>query len=143
MSSPARVDPGDRLQYEVSNRGGVPFDLTVLYVDSHMGISAHFPTRGRLNRIQPGESLRLPRVRMGDETRGREYIVFIAVEASGPPADLTALAQPEIEGYRSTAAPHSMLGRLLENAMYGQGGTRSGSVEEAGTWSIALFSLDI
>ena len=122
VQPPFRVSPGNRITHHVANIGSEPFDLTVLEVDSRLKITSTFPTDGRPNRFQPDDGPRtLPRRQVSDATFGSEYLVFLAVKATGPQSDFTSLEQPAIKGYRSSVRGSNDLNSLLESAMYGIG----------------------
>jgi hypothetical protein len=122
---PLVVRPENRIQYVVSNNGLEAIDLTVLEINSQMKLSVHFPTENREYRIQPDEMKRLPRIRITDQSFGREHIVFIAVEERGSGTEFTGLAESEIETFRSSRkGSDSMLDVLLEKSLFGQGVSR-------------------
>ena len=77
LKPPVQLRPGDLVQYVVKNSGSVSFDLTLLYVNNKFGIGAHFPEIGELNRFQPGDTRRLPIIRIDDGTLGREHLIAI------------------------------------------------------------------
>ena len=131
---PAFYD-GDLLTIRLSNPGRIPVDVTLLYVDSGFGIDALFPSKdkGELNRLEAGDCVRID-LDVEASTAGLENLVVIAVKGEGQPADFVSLAQPTIalaekdvtkRGIDAARGLNSPLGRLLQNALYGEGGTRA------------------
>ncbi len=92
----------DRVRMKVTNTGRVPFDLTVLYVDTDHAIGGLFPTRGASNRVPVGGSLTVP-IGIQSTTVGPEHVALIAVKAEGLETDFLSLAQKGPERMRGTA----------------------------------------
>jgi hypothetical protein len=125
----------DVIGMTVHNPNKFAIDLTILYVDSGFGIDAYFPdpTRGEINRLKPGETLTVPPFDVSAEkTFGVENLVVIAIKASTKePIDFSFMAQPTLEkatkerGRTLLDAPKSALELLMENSLYGSGGTRT------------------
>jgi hypothetical protein len=124
----------DRLVFDVTNKGRVPVDVTLLYIDSGYGICCFFPRDGADNRLRPGESI-VPRVslKFNNKTAGMERLIVIAVKASGQPVDFSQLVQSTLAralakaGTRGDDLQHSLatpLGKLLKRAMYAEGNAR-------------------
>jgi hypothetical protein len=131
---------GDKLLVRLENKGKVPVDATVLYVDSQYGITALFPSikRGEVNRIKPGEHAEVSGITINGDTLGRENIVVIAVASRGDElADFVALSQKSVDAVkrevktRSAAqrGAGSAMGLLFQKAMFGGGGKRGVTVE--------------
>ena len=130
------VHDADSLVFDIANKGRVPIDVTLLYIDSGFGIDCLYPDprENEINRLRPGESI-LPRVslKFNSKTAGLEQVVVIAVKAKGQPVDFSQLEQPTLEralqqaGARGEGLKQSLdtpLGKLLRRGMYGAGGTR-------------------
>ena len=143
----------DRLVFDFANRGRVPIDVTLLYIDSGFGINCLYPRDGDINRVRPGESI-LPRVslKFNSKTAGLEQLVVIAVKAKGQPVDFSQLEQPTLEralqkaGTRGNELKQSLdtpLGKLLKRGMYGEGGTRGNSAEEIEEYAMFTVSLNV
>jgi hypothetical protein len=144
---------GDGVLYRLKNRGEVPVDVTLLYVDSGFGITALYPEGKEPNRIEPGKTLDVPPVDVGGKTAGREYVVLIAVksEARGR-VDFTALAQPTVEGARDAArargavkerALDSPLGGLLRNALYKDSAARAAGRRQLDNFALELVTVEV
>lgn len=107
---------GDRLEFVFHNPGKVMLDLTALYLDSEYGITAMYPTPGRLNRIEAGATDTLS-IDINADTTGTERMLLIAVPATpqAPNLDLSYLAQPKLERSRGGGSPVDL---LLRDAAY-------------------------
>jgi hypothetical protein len=148
------LQPGDWVSWRLTNRGKVPLDVTLLFIDSGYGIAPLFPRRGTAgsgeNRFRPGQSHLLPPVRVNHKTVGLEHVVLIAVKGEGQPIDFTCLAQPKLEkaeeaatrggGNRALASP---LGGLLKKALYAQGASRGLDMVEADTQVFRLLTWSV
>jgi Caspase domain len=144
---------GDPIVIDLANKGRVPIDVTVLYIDSGFGIDCFYPRDGDINRVGPGESI-LPRVsfKFNNKTAGLEQIVVIAVKANGQPVDFSQLAQPTLEqaiekaktrGDDQKQALDTPLGKLLKRGMFGQGNTRGASAEEIAEHALFTVSFNV
>jgi hypothetical protein len=108
-SAPAPLDTaslpqfrdGDQVKFVFHNKGRAAVDLTALYLDSQYGISAEYPARGRLNRLEPNEKDSLT-LRLNADTVGTERLMVLAVEAQPQSAtsDFSFLAQPKLPSTR-------------------------------------------
>lgn len=117
------VHPGDVIDIRVTNAGHKDLDLTVLYVNSQMGIAPLYPNQNDvINRIRPGQSTKRLLTEFTAGPYGRGHFVFIALAAEGQPTDLNWLAQDTLPRARNRRSP---LDTLLENALFGKGKTRS------------------
>ncbi|MEW4530196.1 caspase family protein [Maioricimonas sp. JC845] len=116
------MNPGDVLDMRVRNTGNVDFDVTVLYVNSHVGIKPLYPVRNSYNRIRPGQVRRLPLAEFTNGPFGRNHFVVIAVLAEGPTVDFAWLGQESLPKHRSHRTP---IDGLLEQAVFAEGGVRS------------------
>jgi len=110
MPGVPQLHDGDRVEFVFRNTGKAMLDLTALYLDSEYGISALYPSPGRLNRIEAGASDTLS-IDINADTIGTERLLLIAVPAA-PQAtnlDLSFLAQPKLERSRGGASPVELL----------------------------------
>jgi hypothetical protein len=137
VSQSSRVIAGDRLELRVENAGDADLDLSVLYVNSRMGIAPVFPGESEINRIRPGQS-RLVEGKFTAGPLGRGHFVIVALEAEGQPRDFAWLAQKSLPATRSKA---SQLDALFEYAMFREGKTRSASSNPRCIFDI--FPIDI
>ena len=143
----------DRLVFDLVNKGRVPIDVTLLYIDSGFGIDCLYPRDGDINRLRPGESI-LPRVslKFNSKTAGLEQLLVIAVKAKGQPVDFSQLTQPTLEralekaGTRGEELSQSLdtpLGKLLKRGMFGAGGARGASAEEIADYCMFTVSFNV
>ena len=143
----------DRIVIDLANKGRVPVDVTVLYIDSGFGIECFYPRDGEINRLGPDESI-LPRLsfKFNNKTAGLEQLVVIAVKAKGQPVDFSQLAQPTLEqaldraGTRGDELKQSLdtpLGKLLKRGMYGQGSARGVSQDEIADHALFAVSFNV
>ncbi|HQZ69693.1 MAG TPA: hypothetical protein PLY87_31625, partial [Planctomycetaceae bacterium] len=123
---------GDRLSLSVKNIGRVPADVTLLYVDSSYAIDCYFPRNGELNRLSPGDTLKLPGAKIDEKTIGKEHLLLIALKGEGPQVDFEALAQVGLLKSRAVGGESkSALARLLTRGLHGKGTTRALSRDES------------
>jgi hypothetical protein len=123
---------GDRLSLSVKNIGRVPADVTLLYVDSSYAIDCYFPRNGELNRLSPGDTLKLPGAKIDEKTIGKEHLLLIALKGDGPQVDFEALAQVGLLKSRAVGGESkSALARLLTRGLHGKGTTRALSRDES------------
>jgi hypothetical protein len=136
---------GDRLLLRLTNPNRVPVDVTLLYVNGGFGIDALYPGRGDINRLIPGETVSI-RFHIDGKTTGQENLVAIAVRCTyGKPVDFTALTQPALEAAHGAerAWDGSALGRLLKQAMFASGSTRSADRESLDEYRLEMFSWKV
>jgi hypothetical protein len=118
--------PGDLISFRLHNKGqSMQVDVTLLVVGSDFSIGAFYPKRNELGQsLDPGQALSTPRPWgqiSNDPPFGPEHLVVIAVPASNPPVDFTALAQGGLPLARAADRNRSLqspLGQLLESAMF-------------------------
>jgi hypothetical protein len=126
--------PGDYIGWRMTNLGKFDVAVSLLYIDAGFGIHALFPRAGSgTENMLPkngGTRSTLP-AKITADPIGNEYVVLIAVprKAEQQSPDFSFLQQatlPKARGARDPENPglNSPLGRLLKNAMYGEGGTR-------------------
>jgi hypothetical protein len=137
------------LGIEITNKGKVPVDVSVLYIDSGFGIEPLFPaSRGADNRLGPKDPPLKLLTEINATTTGLEHLVVIAVKSpdEGLPVDFTFLKSPTLEQARrglrgaDDGSLDSPLGKLLQTGLYAQGGTRGMSVPDAKTSVIRAFN---
>ncbi|MCP4933821.1 MAG: caspase family protein [bacterium] len=89
---------GDRIRLELNNTSGTPVDLTVLFIDSHFGITPIFPIRGGTNRIAAKSQLNSVGGKITSDTLGLEGMVVIVTKALAgtPVADFRSLGQKKL-----------------------------------------------
>ena len=89
---------GDKIRLELDNGSNSPVDLTVLFIDSHFGITPIYPTRGGTNRIAAKSQLKGVGGRITSDTLGLEGMVVIATKAlaGSPVADFRSLGQKKL-----------------------------------------------
>lgn len=139
---------GDRVIFVLRNKGRVPVDVTLLYVDSGYGIDCLFPKtkNNELNRLGPGEAMPVPTDPVAG-TFGLEHVVVIAVKAEGQPVDFSSLEQPTIETAKARGGAsrslESPLGRLLQKGLYGEGKSRGMAREEIDDHTMSLLSWHV
>jgi hypothetical protein len=118
--------PGDLISFRLHNKSpAIRVDATLLVVGSDFSINAFYPTRNELGQsLDPGQTLSTPPPWgeiSNDPPFGREHLVVIAVPASNPPVDFTALAQGGLPLARAADRNRSLrspLGQLLESALF-------------------------
>jgi len=138
------------IRFRVENRGRLPADVTLLFVDSAYGITPVFPAAGThaYNRLGPKETFETEPWEVTATTLGLEHLVLIAIRGSGPTADFGWLAQPTLEragaAVRSGGDPtrdlDSPLGVLLQRGIFGAGQTRGLSRQAAEDVALGVLS---
>ncbi len=139
----------DRVVVQVTNTGRVPFDLTLLYVDSNHAIAPQFPKMGVLNRVFVKDSLPAS-ITINSSTIGLEHLVLIAVKADGPQVDFLNLAQKGPENIRDVAArsvgPQARMAKLFDRRVYGgkpTEGTRGAAPDTIADHAMSLISWQV
>lgn len=155
--APQAISPvrdGDRVKIKLKNQGRRPVDVTIFYLDAEYGISPIFPSRGELNRFQPGESHDVSiRVSKNENISGREHLVILTdiPQAAGvPPIDFSVLTQRPLQGIKTRGGSYRAMGKhqglksLLE-ASFTESGvkTRGARTEVNSDTSVQVFSLDL
>jgi hypothetical protein len=121
-----RLNTGDIVGFRVTNQSRqLSLYVTLLLIDSGFGIDAIYPGPGEIvELLRPGASIVTDSFAVNAQTLGAESAVALAVQASGPPVDFTALAQPtlalakSVRTQRGPAAAGSNLSRLLEDSLF-------------------------
>lgn len=150
---------GDIVGLRVRNLSREPIDVTVLFLDSGFGIVPLFPRiPGADNRLPPARAMSLQpdrpaltrRFRVTAKTVGLEHLVVIAVKARAEDlsADFSFLAQetmPRDRGQKGVRGNEertidSPLGRLFQNALYGESTTRGASSLDIDDYALRLLS---
>jgi Domain of unknown function (DUF4384) len=121
--------PGDLISFGVrNNTKTMRMDVTLLVIGSDFEISPFYPQPGELGQIlEPGQTVTTPAPWgeiSNDPPFGPENLVVIAVPATNPPTDFTALAQGGLalaRGADPRGSLRSPLGQLLESALFERG----------------------
>jgi hypothetical protein len=139
--SSLKLTDKDRVKVVVHNKGPLPVDVTVLYIESGFRIISYFPTlreamSGKYNnRVESNKSAEVT-IPINDRTVGREELIVIGMvgDPKLPAQNFAFLQQDGLQQARETeaqtrGAARSMfktpLGELVAKARYG-GGTRGG-----------------
>ncbi len=134
---------GEWVAWEITNKGRVEADVTLLFIDSHFGITPIIPcTYAADHRLRPGMKVRTVPARINARTScGIEQVVLIAVETGKVPVDFTFLAQPELETVRGRQPwkRRSPLERLLLRACYAEGKSRGLDLAQPRTFQMKLL----
>lgn len=105
------VFPCDQLWLTLTNTGGKAQDVTVLYFTVDFAVQPIWPRQGLVNRLAPGESVRIGLQIEATSAAGLEELWVLAVPADpdAPRVDLTRLASPATtRAYAGTADPMSL-----------------------------------
>lgn len=125
-----KLHDGDRLNLRITNKGTEAVDFSVLFIDSHFGITPLYPSPGVVtdNRLDVDGTFDVGPMNVDATSTGVEHLVVIATRAEGQPLDWTWLSQPSIPAIRGSgpadAAVESSLGKLFQQAVFAQGATR-------------------
>ena len=129
---PLVLSPGDYVGWRMTNLGKADVAVSLLYIDAGFGIQAVFPRAGagadNLLTKNGGTYSTKP-AKITANPAGIEHVVLVAVppQPQRQAPDFSFLEQPTLvqaRGAGDNPGLDSPLGRLLQNAMYGQGGTR-------------------
>jgi hypothetical protein len=153
LADGAMLNPGQKVEWKITNEAAVAIDLTLLFIDSEWSIFPAFPKQGELagnNRLAPGKCL-CQEATVTAETLGAEYLVAVAARARGPQRDFRFLAEPSLDAAQHLVAAvrgdgedvlQSPFGRLLRYALYNDeslpGATRGLSSADADDCRLAL-----
>lgn len=142
---PTAMWPGNQLVLDIENRGQLPVDVTVLYIDANHGITALFPGwRGESNRLMPGVGRRVADLSIMAPPSGIERLVVIGRQAAAGAerSDFSFLAQSGADR-AGTHLPADY--EVLADAAFADHQRRGrdlSSVLRRGT-SIVLYTLDV
>jgi len=137
---------GDRVAFRLTNPTSRTIDTSLLFIDSSYGIHAVIPRPETAdNRLPPGGTIQSERFTVTSATLGQEQVIAIAVQSPtmGPAIDFARfLTQPSLEQARGRApdVASSPLGRLLQNAVYGQGAVRGIAPVALESYALRLLS---
>jgi len=129
---PLVLADGDYVGWQMKNLGNCDVAVSLLYVDAGFGIKAIYPRAGagtdNLLTKNGGKFVTRP-AKITVNPAGGEHVVLVAIprRAEQQSPDFSFLEQetlPQTRGGERNAGLESPLGRLLQNAMYGHGGTR-------------------
>lgn len=139
----------DRVQLRVTNTGRVPFDLTILYVDTDFAIHGGFPRGGTSNRVPPKGAITIGSTVNG-QTVGSEHLVLIAVKGEGIETNFLSLAQKGPDKMRDVAVrgdgPSSRMARQFARRVFqlgGKEGTRGWGADTAGDQAMGLVTWQV
>lgn len=142
---PTTVGDGDKLLVSLNNRGQLPADVTVLYIDAAYRIQSWFPRSGETPRLAPLTGVKTLRATFRAASTGRERLFVIAVQ--GRPAeaasDFSFLEDPVPTTARALQSQGGLEG-LLARAGFPQFGLRAASLEtsSAPDW-MDLINFDV
>jgi Caspase domain len=146
---PLTLVSGDRVGWQMINHGKTDVAVSVLYIDAGFGIQAVFPRAGSGTDnmlTKNGGTFTTKSAKITANPVGNEHVVLIAIprqpEHQAP--DFSFLEQETLALARGADAENagleSPLGRLLKNAMYGEGGTRGLDSDDAAESQLTLQS---
>jgi hypothetical protein len=146
---PLTLVSGDRVGWQMINHGKQDVAVSLLYIDAGFGIQAVFPRAGSGtdNMLSKNGGMYTTKsAKIIANPIGNEHVVLIAVsrqpEHQSP--DFSFLEQETLAlargGDAENAVLESPLGRLLKNAMYGEGGTRGLDSDDATESQLTLQS---
>jgi hypothetical protein len=130
---PLELAPGDYVGWRMTNAGKIDAAVTLLYVDAGFGVKAVFPRAGAGTDnmlTKTGGKYTTRPAKITANPAGGEHVVLIAVprQPQQQATDFSCLEQETLVkargGEDENPALQSPLGKLLQNAMYGHGGTR-------------------
>jgi hypothetical protein len=133
---------GDYIGFRMHNRSkSAKVYPTLLFIDSEYKIDSRYPPKGEFpGPLIPGKAVETGPLDIKTNTVGKEQVVIIAVKDQGVPVYFMDLEQPSVEqatrGGRDSPF-ETPLGRLLQNAAYARGTTRS-----LNTTEIADYATD-
>ncbi len=134
---------GDRIGFRVKNASEGPMDVTMLLIDSGFGISPLYPAEGQVNRLYPGNQV-VRSGEIGTSTIGLEHLLVVGVKAKpvDEPTNFSFLAQPTIERSRALGGKGlgSPLGKIFQNSLFGEGGTRGASSSDVASFIMKTMS---
>ena len=104
VAGPAPYDPAlgvtacDQLWLTLTNTSGKSQDVSVLYFTAGFEVQPIWPTRNLVNRLAPGESVRVGLKIEDGSTAGLEeiWVLAVPVDPAAPRVDLTRLATPQM-----------------------------------------------
>jgi hypothetical protein len=141
--------PGDYVGWRMTNLGKSDVAVSLLYVDAGFGVHAIFPRAGsgtdNILTKNGGTHATKPAKITADPV-GNEHVVLIAVprQAGHQAPDFSFLEQQTLPKARGgdddNPGMDSPLGRLLKNAMYGEGSTRGLDSNDAAQAHLTLQS---
>ena len=146
---PLTLASGDRVGWQMINHGKQDVAVSLLYIDAGFGIQAVFPRAGSGTDnmlTKNGGTYTTKSAKITANPVGNEHVVLIAVprqpEHQAP--DFSFLEQETLAlargGDTENAGLESPVGRLLKNAMYGEGGTRGLDSDDASESQLTLQS---
>jgi hypothetical protein len=146
---PLTLVPGDFVGWRMTNHS--PFDVAVslLYIDAGFGVHSLYPRAGsgtdNLLTRNGGTYATRP-IKVTASPVGNEHVVLFAVprRVGSQPPDFSFLEQPTLPKTRGARdenpALNSAIGRVLQQALYGAGGTRGLDSDDAAETHLMLQS---
>ena len=96
-----RLRPGEQVKLRIQNETGRIYDVTVLVIDAHYGVTAFFPQSGTTSRLSHADrkEVVLGPIPVEDSTLGVEHLLVLAVPRAeqDPVVDFSWLAQDPAE----------------------------------------------
>ena len=144
--APLRWRNGDQAVVTLTNRGRLPVDVTVLYIDSAFGIAPFLPLyAGHDNRLYPGADAKPLDVRfdINDSTLGFEDVIVIT-QVIDPTrqngfVSFAGIAQPQLT--RTRGEGDTPLQRLMDHAAFGE--TRGAGAPPLASYSIQRLKWEV
>lgn len=144
-----RFVAGDTMRIRIRNIGTAPLDATVLYVDSHLSITSHYPTlraarAGTYNTLEP-RGAREVGIKINDSTVGREDVLVFAVLHQAPiSAHFAFLEQPGLTRADLRTLRGDVRSPLDDLLAASLGGTRAATRADAPpTFAIRRIPLEV
>ncbi len=121
-----KLEAGSRVALQVTNTGKLPFDITVLFLNTRFGIKCFYPRKGSFgnNRLRPNETS-ATRIDISADSIGIEHLIVIAVPSNAlqMPTDLCMLEQSSLVETRTRGDENAILqtplGKLLSTVVFG------------------------
>lgn len=152
LLEPTLAMDGDKIRVSISNVGGAPVDVTILYIDSSFRITSYYPTAsqellgGFNNRLTPGGAAAVREFTINDSTVGLEDVLVIATLAvpGAPPQNFAFLEQEGVSsGVRGDGAAVSPAARMLGLLGYGVGKRSGEAAEDLATFAVHRVSWTV
>ncbi len=143
------LHPGDRIGLRIKNQDREPVDVTVLFIDSGLGISTFFPSAAGIdNRLKSTDPVLECAAKITGTTVGMEHVLVIGTrpQPNTAPTDFSFLSQPTIERARSApggGGRDPALGKLFQHAVFQSGSTRGLAGDDVQGTYLKLFSLRV
>ncbi len=148
---PPTFTDGDYIGFRMHNHSKTAkMYVTLLFINSGYGIKCFYPpNRSAPDPVSPKRFAQIKPQRVNTSTIGMEQVLVIAIKAENKPVYFWDLEQPTIEKAleRSTRGRDNPfdtpLGRLLQNAAYARGTTRSMDAADIADYTTAMISWNV